>query len=136
TTGTRLDARSCRAVGSISRRLMRHSFPMTRVLMERARAVTRPTRHVYCPYDWRRADREMYPLGSHDQEEEHMTTATLSETDIRVRDAVRGQLDWDPEGDASAVGVTARQGAVTLTGFIDTYAGKLAAERAAKRVHG
>jgi len=65
-----------------------------------------------------------------------MTTATLSETDIRVRDAVRGQLDWDPEVDASAVGVTARQGAVTLTGFIDTYAGKLAAERAAKRVHG
>jgi len=35
-----------------------------------------------------------------------MTTATLSETDIRVRDAVRGQLDWDPEVDASAVGVT------------------------------
>lgn len=65
-----------------------------------------------------------------------MTTATLTETDIRVRDAVRRQLDWEPEVDASAVGVTTRQGAVTLTGFIDTYAGKLAAERAAKRVHG
>ena len=65
-----------------------------------------------------------------------MTTATLTERDIRIRDAVRSQLDWDPEVDASAVGVTARQGAVTLTGFIDTYAGKLAAERAAKRVYG
>ena len=42
----------------------------------------------------------------------------------------------DPEVDASAVGVAATCGTVTLTGFIDTYAGKLAAERAAKRVHG
>jgi len=65
-----------------------------------------------------------------------VTTTTLTETDIRVRDAVRRQLDWEPEVDASAVGVTARQGVVSLTGFIDTYSGKLAAERAAKRVHG
>jgi osmotically-inducible protein OsmY len=46
------------------------------------------------------------------------------------------QLDWDPEVEASAVGVAAKHGTVTLTGFIDTYSGKLAAERAAKRVHG
>jgi osmotically-inducible protein OsmY len=46
------------------------------------------------------------------------------------------QLEWDPQLDASAVGVAARDGTVTLTGYIDTYAGKLAAERAAKRVHG
>ncbi len=65
-----------------------------------------------------------------------MTTATLTESDLRVRDAVMRQLDWDPEVDASAVGVAARKGTVTLTGFTDTYAGKLEAERAAKRVHG
>jgi osmotically-inducible protein OsmY len=65
-----------------------------------------------------------------------MTTATLTETDVRVRDAVMRQLDWDPEVDASAVGVAAKHGTVTLSGFIDTYSGKLAAERAAKRVHG
>jgi len=65
-----------------------------------------------------------------------MTTATLTETDVRVRDAVMRQLEWDPEVDASAVGVTATHGTVTLSGFIDTYSGKLAAERAAKRVHG
>jgi osmotically-inducible protein OsmY len=46
------------------------------------------------------------------------------------------QLDWDPEVDASAVGVSAKNGSVTLTGFVDTYSAKLAAERAAKRVHG
>ena len=65
-----------------------------------------------------------------------MTTATLTEADVRVRDAVTRQLDWDPEVDASSVSVAARNGTVTLTGFIDTYSGKLAAERAAKRVHG
>ena len=65
-----------------------------------------------------------------------MTTGTLTEADVRVRDAVMRQLDWDPEVDGSAVGVAARSGSVTLSGFIDTYAGKLAAERAAKRVHG
>jgi osmotically-inducible protein OsmY len=63
-------------------------------------------------------------------------TATLTDADVRVRDAVVRQLDWDPEVDASAVGVAARNGTVTLTGFIDSYSGKLAAERAAKRVHG
>jgi osmotically-inducible protein OsmY len=65
-----------------------------------------------------------------------MTTATLTGTDVRERDAVLRQLDWDPEVDASAIGVAARDGVITLTGFVDTYAGKLAAERAAKRVHG
>jgi osmotically-inducible protein OsmY len=65
-----------------------------------------------------------------------MTTATLTGTDIRLRDTVVRQLDWDPEVDDSAIGVAARDGVVTLTGFIDTYAGKLAAERVAKRVRG
>lgn len=65
-----------------------------------------------------------------------MTTATLTEADVQVRDAVMRQLDWDPQVDASEVGVAAKRGTVTLSGFIDSYAGKLAAERAAKRVHG
>ena len=61
---------------------------------------------------------------------------SLTETDVRVREEVRRQLDWDPDVDNSAVGVVAKNGVVTLTGFIDSYAGKLAAERAAKRVRG
>ena len=65
-----------------------------------------------------------------------MSTATLSDKDLRVRQAVMEQLDWDPAVDASGIGVAAREGAVTLTGTINTYAGKLAAERAAKRVPG
>src|SRR5688572_27505056 len=65
-----------------------------------------------------------------------MTTATLSAADLRVRDLVLQQLGWDSMVDASGVGVAARNGVVTLSGTIDSYAGKLAAERAAKRVHG
>lgn len=65
-----------------------------------------------------------------------MTIATLTEADVRVRDAVTRQLDWDPQVDASAVGVAATHGTVTLSGYVDTYASKLAAERAAQRVHG
>src|SRR5512138_3679294 len=65
-----------------------------------------------------------------------MTTATLVSEDLRLRNAVMHQLEWDPEVDASEIGVAARNGAVTLTGFIGTYSGKLAAERCAKRVRG
>jgi osmotically-inducible protein OsmY len=65
-----------------------------------------------------------------------MTTAKLTDVNLQLRDAVMRQLDWDPEVDASAIGIAAKDGAVTLTGYIDTYAGKLNAERAAKRVHG
>lgn len=65
-----------------------------------------------------------------------MATVGFTEADIRIRDAVMRTLEWDPDVDASAIGVAAHDGAVTLTGYIDTYAGKLGAERAAKRVHG
>lgn len=65
-----------------------------------------------------------------------MSTASMTDTDARTRDAVMRQLEWDPEVDAGGVGVAAKGGVVTLTGFIGTYSGKLAAERAAKRVRG
>ena len=65
-----------------------------------------------------------------------MATATLTATDVRLRNAVLRQLDWDPEVDDSAVGVSASDGVVTLTGFVGTCAGKLAAERIAKRIRG
>jgi osmotically-inducible protein OsmY len=65
-----------------------------------------------------------------------MATATLKGSDLRTREAVMRQLEGDPRVDASEVGVSATEGAVLLSGFIDTYEGKLAAERAAKRVRG
>jgi osmotically-inducible protein OsmY len=46
------------------------------------------------------------------------------------------QLDWDAEVDASAIGVAARDSVITLSGYVPDYPGKLAAERAAKRVRG
>ena len=65
-----------------------------------------------------------------------MATANLTDRDVQVRRLVMQQLDWDPAVDAGGIGVTAKHGSVTLTGFANTYAEKLAAERAAKRVHG
>lgn len=65
-----------------------------------------------------------------------MSTATLTDQDLKLRNAVMEQLEWDPAVDAGGIGVTAHEGAVTLTGSINTYAGKLAAERAAKQVRG
>ncbi len=65
-----------------------------------------------------------------------MSTASITGTDVRLRSSVVRELDWDPEVDAGAIGVTTKDGVVTLTGFIDTYAGKLAAERVVKRVRG
>jgi osmotically-inducible protein OsmY len=65
-----------------------------------------------------------------------MSIATLTQTDLRIRDAVMAQLEWDAGVDAEAVGVAAKDSVVTLTGFTSSYASKLAAERAARRVRG
>lgn len=65
-----------------------------------------------------------------------MTISTMTPQDARIREHVQEQLEWDPEVDASAIGIAAKDGSVTLTGYIDSYAGKLAAERVAKRVRG
>jgi osmotically-inducible protein OsmY len=71
-----------------------------------------------------------------DRTEVSMAVATLIDTDVRLRDAVIRQLEWDPEVDARSLGVIASDGIVTLTGFVDDYATKLAAERAVKRIRG
>jgi osmotically-inducible protein OsmY len=76
------------------------------------------------------------PFASDGSGETNMSTVQLTAADVLVRDSVMQQLEWDSEFDASAIGVAAVDGAVTLTGYIDTYAAKLAAERAAKRVRG
>jgi osmotically-inducible protein OsmY len=65
-----------------------------------------------------------------------MSTRGLTVTDLRMRDEVQTRLALDPDLDASAVGVSVQGGVVTLTGFIDTYAAKLAAERTAKLTRG
>ena len=65
-----------------------------------------------------------------------MTTALLNRADELVRDSVLHQLDWEPDFDASGIGVAVEDGVVTLTGYTDSYTAKLAAERAATRVYG
>jgi osmotically-inducible protein OsmY len=63
-------------------------------------------------------------------------STTLTVSDQRLKDSVTHQLEGDPALDASMVGVSARDGVVALTGYVDTYAAKLAAERSARRVYG
>jgi osmotically-inducible protein OsmY len=66
-----------------------------------------------------------------------MSTTTIgTTTDERIRDAVLHQLDWEPEFDASGVGVAVDDGVATLTGTCESYAEKLAIERSVKRVYG
>ena len=55
----------------------------------------------------------------------------------KLQHAVQEELEWDPSVDASQIGVAATQpGIVTLTGTVATYAEKVSAERAAKRLSG
>src|SRR4026207_839808 len=65
-----------------------------------------------------------------------MGTSLLWQTDTQLHDAVQHQLDWDPEIDATGIAVTASDGVITLTGFVGSYAAKLAAESTGKRVRG
>jgi osmotically-inducible protein OsmY len=65
-----------------------------------------------------------------------MKTVQQNVADVQLRDHVMQQLEWESDFDATAIGVAAAGGTVTLTGFVDTYAAKLAAERTVKRVRG
>jgi osmotically-inducible protein OsmY len=65
-----------------------------------------------------------------------MSTANLTTNDLQLRGKVLYQLDWDPGVDASGIGVSAQDARITLSGYTDSYASKLAAERAAKAVRG
>jgi osmotically-inducible protein OsmY len=58
------------------------------------------------------------------------------QNDRKLRDLILAELDWDPSFDSSHVGVQATNGIVTLTGYVGSYAEKLAVERAVARVKG
>jgi osmotically-inducible protein OsmY len=57
-------------------------------------------------------------------------------TDWELRRDVERELEWDPSIDARNIGVAAKNGVVTLTGYVSSYADKWRAERIAKRVSG
>jgi osmotically-inducible protein OsmY len=56
--------------------------------------------------------------------------------DSQLQQAVLAELSWEPSVVAAHIGVAANSGVVTLTGHVDNYAQKHAAEMAAGRVKG
>ncbi|MBM0229438.1 MULTISPECIES: BON domain-containing protein [Micromonospora] len=65
-----------------------------------------------------------------------MTTATAARTDPEIQRDVLDELDWDAQTRPTEIGVTVAAGVVTLTGWVDSYARRWAAERCAHRVRG
>jgi osmotically-inducible protein OsmY len=57
-------------------------------------------------------------------------------TDLELKANVESELKWEPSVNAAEVGVAVKDGIVTLTGHVQSYWQKIAAERAAGRVSG
>jgi osmotically-inducible protein OsmY len=57
-------------------------------------------------------------------------------SDIELKKKVEDELRWEPRVNAAAIGVAVKDGVVTLTGYVDSWAEKWGAEHAVKRVAG
>ncbi len=57
-------------------------------------------------------------------------------TDAELQQHVMDELKWEPTIQAAEIAVAVKDGVVTLSGTVDSYAKKWAADRAAKRVFG
>jgi len=57
-------------------------------------------------------------------------------TDSDIKRDVEAELRWDPDIDASDIGVAVKDGVVTLTGFVRSFSQKYEAERGAKKIKG
>jgi osmotically-inducible protein OsmY len=64
-----------------------------------------------------------------------MTTVS-PHTDEAIQRDVLEELKWDSRVRPNEVGVSVKDGIVTLTGWVDSYLKRLSAESAAHRVHG
>jgi osmotically-inducible protein OsmY len=65
-----------------------------------------------------------------------MTVATENRTDSQIQSEVQAELKWEPRVQAPEIGVAVKDGVVTLTGWVDSYSKRWAAEEAAHRVRG
>lgn len=65
-----------------------------------------------------------------------MATATLTHTDQEIQKDVLAELRWDAQVQPNEIGVSVKDGVVTLTGWVDSYLKKWSAEEAAHRVAG
>jgi osmotically-inducible protein OsmY len=57
-------------------------------------------------------------------------------TDNDIKQDVEDELRWTPDVDSTDIGVTVKEGVVTLSGFVKSYSEKIEAEKAVKRVAG
>ena len=57
-------------------------------------------------------------------------------TDVQIQKDVMEEIRWEPFLHAAEIGVAVKNGIVTLSGQVDSYSKKLAAENAAKKVAG
>jgi osmotically-inducible protein OsmY len=60
----------------------------------------------------------------------------MTRSDEQIQLDVLEELKWDARVHPNEIGVTVKDGVVTLTGWVDNYTKKWAAENAAHRVHG
>ena len=60
----------------------------------------------------------------------------MKESNEDLQRDVQDAIKWEPLLNAAEIGVTAKDGVITLTGTVDSYAKKLEAEDAAKSVRG
>lgn len=67
-----------------------------------------------------------------------MATAMATEvrTDEQIQGDVLAELKWEPRVSPNEIGVVVKNGVVTLTGWVDSYTKRWAAEKAALRVRG
>jgi osmotically-inducible protein OsmY len=65
-----------------------------------------------------------------------MTIATLIRTDEEIQKDVLAEVKWDAQVQPNEIGVAVKDGVVTLTGWVDSYLKKWAAEDAAHRISG
>ena len=57
-------------------------------------------------------------------------------SDIDIKRDVEAELRWNPDIDPTDIAVSVKNGVVTLSGFVRSYAQKYEAEQTAKRVNG
>src|SRR6266852_4236793 len=62
--------------------------------------------------------------------------AVSTRTDEQIQDDILEELKWDTRVRPNEIGVAVKEGIVTLTGWVDSYLKKMAAESAAHRVQG
>lgn len=65
-----------------------------------------------------------------------MAVATEFRTDTDIQSDAIAELKWEPRVQPNEIGVTVKDGVVTLTGWVDSYTKKWAAEEAVRRVRG